>query len=94
MAGLEFDYQPAFWIYFPAARNILATKEAFNRNNDATSLSFDDAFMKRLFTSVIVKQSNDKDERIKDYMQGIDRLYESERIKKSLMDWELNLWSF
>jgi gliding motility associated protien GldN len=88
------DYQPAFWIYFPEARQVLAVKEAVSRNNDATGLSFDDVFMKRLFSSYIVKQSNDKDERIRDYAQGIDKLYESERIKKNLMDWELNLWSY
>ena len=93
-AGLELDYQPAFWVYFPEARPILATKEAVNRNNDATGLSFDDVFVKRLFTSYIVKQSNDKDERIRDYAQGIDKLYESDRIKKSLMDWEINLWQY
>lgn len=93
-AGLDLDYQPAFWIYFKEARPILATKEAVSRNSDATGLSFDDVFMKRLFTSYVVKQSNDKDERIKDYAQGIDKLYESERIKKSLMDWELNLWQY
>ncbi|WP_460679628.1 type IX secretion system ring subunit PorN/GldN [Mucilaginibacter koreensis] len=92
--GVETDYQPAFWIYFPDARQVLAVKEAMSRNSDATGLSFDDVFMKRIFASYIVKQSNDKDERIKDYAQGIDRLYESERIKKSLMDWELGLWSY
>jgi gliding motility associated protien GldN len=92
--NVDLDYQPAFWIYFPDARSILATKEAVSRNNDATGLSFDDVFMKRLFASYIVKQSNDKDERIKDYAQGIDKLYEAERIKKSLMDWELNLWQY
>jgi gliding motility associated protien GldN len=92
--GLALDYQPAFWIYFPEARHVLATKEAVSRNNDATGLSFDDVFAKRIFSSYIVKQSNDKDERIRDYAQGIDKLYESERIKKSLMDWELNLWSY
>lgn len=94
VSGLDIDYAPAFWIYFPDARPIFATKEAISRNNDATGLSFDDVFMKRLFASYIVKQSNDKDERIKDYAQGIDKLYESERIKKALMDWELNLWSY
>jgi gliding motility associated protien GldN len=94
VVGIEGDYQPAFWIYFPDARQILATKEVVNRNSDATGLSYDDVFMKRLFTSYIVKVSNDKDERIKDYAQGIDKLYESERIKKELMDWELNLWSY
>jgi gliding motility associated protien GldN len=94
VAGLNLDYQPAFWIYFPAARQVLVTKEALNRNNDATDLSFDDVFLKRLFSSYIVKESNDKDERIKDYAVGIDRLYEAQRIKKSLMDWELNLWQY
>jgi gliding motility associated protien GldN len=93
-ADINIDYQPAFWVYFPEARPILATKEVASRNNDATGLSFDDVFMKRIFTSYIVKESNDKDERIKDYAQGIDKLYESDRIKKSLMDWELNLWSY
>jgi gliding motility associated protien GldN len=93
-AGLDLDYQPAFWIYFPDARHILAVKEAVSRNNDATGLSFDDIFVKRIFTSYIVKQSNDKDERVRDYAQGIDKLYESDRIKKSLMDWELNLWQY
>jgi gliding motility associated protien GldN len=93
-ANLALDYQPAFWIYFPAARQVMVTKEAFNRNNDATDLSFDDVFLKRLFHGYVVKVSNDKDERIKDYAVGIDRLYESERIKKSLMDWELNLWQY
>lgn len=93
-AGLDLEYQPAFWIYFPEARPILATKEAVSRNNDATGLSFDDVFVKRLFNSYIVKQSNDKDERIRDYAQGIDKLYESEKVKKSLLDYELNLWKY
>ena len=92
--GLDLDYQPAFWIYFPDARPILATKEAVSRNSDATGLSFDDVFMKRIFASYVVKVSNDKDERIKDYAQGIDKLYESEKVKKSLMDWELNQWQY
>ena len=92
--GVDIDYQPAFWIYFKDTRQILAVKEVANKNSDATGLSFDDIFMKRLFDSYIVKVSNDKDERIKDYAQGIDKLYEAEKVKKSLMDWELNLWQY
>jgi len=94
VTGVNLDYQPAFWIYFPDARPILATKEAVSRNNDNTGLSYDDVFMKRLFASYVTKVSNDRDERIKDYAQGIDKLYESERVKKELMDWELNLWQY
>jgi gliding motility associated protien GldN len=94
VTGVNLDYQPAFWIYFQDARPILATKEAVSRSNDNTGLSFDDVFMKRLFSSYITKVTNAKDERIKDYAQGMDKLYESERVKKDLMDWELNLWQY
>jgi gliding motility associated protien GldN len=94
VTGVNLDYQPAFWIYFPDARPLLATKEAVNRGNDNTGLSYDDIFMKRIFASYIVKVSNDKNERIKDYAQGMDKLYEAERIKKELMNWELNLWQY
>ncbi len=93
-AGQSFDEQPAFWIYFPEVRHLLVTKPAVNRNNDATGLSFDDLFMKRIFASYIVKESNSEDLRIKDYAVGIDKLYESERVKKELMDFEHDLWSF
>jgi gliding motility associated protien GldN len=92
--GSIVQYQPAFWIYFPDARQVLAVKEVVSRANDNTGLSFDDVFMKRIFTSYIIKESNDKDEGISDYETGIDKLYEAQRIKKSLQDWELNLWQY
>jgi gliding motility associated protien GldN len=93
-AGQSFDDQPAFWVYYPEARPLFATKAISNRKNDVTNLSYDDLFVKRIFTSYIVKESNVEDLRIKDYAQGIDRLFESERIKKELMDYEHDLWSY
>ena len=93
-AGQSFDEQPAFWIYFPEARHLLVTKAVVNRGNDATGLSYDDIFMKRIFSSYIVKESNPEDLRIKDYAVGIDKLYESDRVKKGLMDFEHDLWSY
>lgn len=93
-AGQDLGEQPAFWIYFPEARHIFVTKAVSTRNNDATGLSYDDIFMKRLFSSYIVKESNPDDLRIKDYATGIDRLYESERVKKELLDYEHDLWSY
>lgn len=92
--GQSLDDQPAFWIYFPEARHLFVTKEAVSRSNDATGLSYDDIFIKRLFDSYVVKESNPDDLRIKDYADGMDRLYESERIKKSLFDYEHDLWSY
>lgn len=93
-AGQSFDEQPAFWIYFPEVRHLLVTKAVVNRGNDATGLSYDDVFMKRIFASYIVKESNPEDLRIKDYAIGIDKLHESERVKKGLMDFEHDLWSY
>ncbi|WP_207426787.1 gliding motility protein GldN [Pedobacter sp. SYSU D00535] len=93
-AGQDLGEVPAFWIYFPEARHVFVTKEVVSRSNDATGLSYDDMFMKRLFSSYIVKESNPEDLRIKDYAQGIDKLYESERVKKELLDYEHDLWSY
>lgn len=91
----QIDATPAFWIYFPEARHVLVNKEVMNRHNDATGLSYDDVFIKRLFSSYIVKVSNSEDLRIKDYIKDdMERLYESERIKKMLMDYEQDLWSY
>ncbi|MCY4781029.1 gliding motility protein GldN [Sphingobacterium sp. UT-1RO-CII-1] len=91
----QIDPTPAFWIYFPEARHIFVNREVVNRNNDATGLSYDDVFIKRMFSSYIVKESNPEDLRIKDYVEdGLARLFESERIKKSLMDYEQDLWSY
>ena len=91
----QVEATPAFWIYFPEARHILVNKEVMNRHNDATGLSYDDIFIKRMFASYIVKQSNPEDMRIRDYIDGdIERLYEAERIKKSLVDFEQDLWSY
>jgi gliding motility associated protien GldN len=93
-AGQAFDEQPAFWIYFPEARHLLVTKAAVNRTNDLAGLSYDDIFMKRIFSSYVVKESNPDDLRIKDYAIGIDKLFESDRVKKALMDFEHDLWSY
>lgn len=95
IAGPQIDATPAFWIYFPEARHVLVNKEVVNRHNDATGLSYDDVFIKRLFASYIVKQTNAEDLRIKDYIaDDVGRLMESERIKKTLMDYEQDLWSY
>ncbi|SEL74874.1 type IX secretion system ring subunit PorN/GldN [Parapedobacter koreensis] len=89
------DAYPAFWIYFPEARHVFINKEVTSRQNDATGLSYDDVFIKRLFASYIVKQSNPEDLRIRDYIDnGLNRLYEAERIKKGLVDFEQDLWSY
>ncbi|WP_025144002.1 gliding motility protein GldN [Pedobacter jeongneungensis] len=100
IAPLKFNevskqWQPVFWVYYPEAREILTKKRLINTNNDASSLSFDDFFIRRLFSSYIVKESNPGDNKIRDIISNPkERLYESERIKKSVLDYEQGLWEY
>lgn len=85
---------PLFWIYFPEARNIFAKKEVFNRFNDGQRFSFDDFFIQRMFSSYITKESNAKNERVQDYVTGVDALYEADHIKQKLILYEHDLWEY
>lgn len=91
-AGESFEEQPAFWIYFPEFRYILVSKPAYNEFNDAIGYSYDDIFMKRMFSGQVSKESNGLNLRVKDYAQGEERKKESDRILDSLTDWEKSLW--
>ena len=86
--------QVLFWAYYPDFRPLLAKHEAFNMYNDATSYTWEDIFEARLFNSYVYKESNVYDRRIQDYTEGVDALYESERIKEKIINFEQDLWSY
>lgn len=83
-----------FWAYYPNFREHLVKYEAFNPQNDYSSLTWEDVFEMRYFTSYIMKESNIYDRRISEYATGKDALIESERIKKDLFEFEHNLWTY
>lgn len=84
-----------FWVYVPAMRPTLVKNEAFNPFPDGVRLTWDDIFAMRLFSSVIIKEDNVRDERIKDvYESPIDQLYQSERIKEKIFNFEHDLWEY
>lgn len=85
--------QVMFWVYYPELRPILVNKEVFNPYNDSQLLSWDDIFEMRLFTSQIIKESNVWDRRISDYATGVDALFEHDRIRQDLFEFEHDLWS-
>lgn len=92
--GQVIGEQAMFWVYYPAIREDLAATEVFNWQNDGNKLSFDDFFIKRLFSSYIYKESNVKDLRIEDYKTGKDILKEADRIKNKILDVEMALWEY
>ena len=87
--------KPLFWIKYDEARDALAKQEVYMNNNDAQRLSFDDLFMQRRFGSVISGESNVYNDRmISDYQVGKYTLFEAERIKNELFNWEHDLWEY
>ncbi|MDR9487663.1 gliding motility protein GldN [Salibacter sp.] len=86
--------QEGFWIYFPEARRVFAQAEVYNRHNDVHRLTYDDIFMKRMFSSTIVKESNVYDRSLDQYLSPLDALLEAEKIEDKIFKFEHDLWSF
>ena len=99
MKMVEGNWQPVFWVYYNDARELLSKKRMVNPGNDASTLSFDDFFVRRLFSSYVVKQTNPGNKSIVDILgltdpKDIRKLQESEAIKKTLADFEQSLWEY
>ncbi|HZH73567.1 MAG TPA: gliding motility protein GldN [Mariniphaga sp.] len=87
--------QKIFWVYYPEARDLLATNLVLNPYNNAQSMTFDDLFIKRFFNSYIVQESNVYNNReISAYTSGRDALLESKRIEEEIFNFEQDLWEY
>lgn len=84
--------QDMYWINFDQARAYLATYKIYNPYNYAQRISYDDAFVKRIFSSMIYKEDNTMDRGILDYLKGMDALYEAEDVKNKIFTYEHDLW--
>ena len=101
-AGMEQGY---FWIWYPSVREILAEHQVFNDKNNNNRISFDDLLVNRRFSSFIYKYDNVYGDReITDYIvkrpgesnqqHQLRIILESERIKKEILDFELDMWGY
>jgi gliding motility associated protien GldN len=87
--------KPLFWIKYDEVRDALAKQEVYMNSNDAQRISFDDLFMQRRFGSVIFGESNVYNDRsISEYLVGKYTLFEAERIKNDLFNFEHDLWEY
>lgn len=89
------DIHP-FWLYFPQCRNLFAAREVIDPQRDIYNESYDDMFVQRRYRSMIVKESNPADLRIKDkYPNDPDRQKrEAERIEREIRNYKRNLWKY
>ncbi|HYQ57287.1 MAG TPA: gliding motility protein GldN [Draconibacterium sp.] len=91
----EVQRQKVFWIYYPEARPLLATNLVQNPYNEARQQSFDDVFIKRMFNSYVVRESNIYNNRdISSYLIGKQAMLESKRIEDEIFNYEQDLWEY
>lgn len=93
----EKDYIELFWVYFPAARDVLHEAKAFNDRNSAMPFSFDHLLNSRRFSGVIYLEENVYgDRKIAEYMQenAQMQLLESDRVKEKIRDFEQDMWNY
>ncbi len=91
----NFQYEKVlFWVYYPDIRELLARERVFNVENDASLNTWEDLLEQRYFASYIIKESNVYDRRIQDYLTGVDRLLEADKIKNEIFNFEHDLWSY
>jgi gliding motility associated protien GldN len=93
----EQDFIEIFWIYFPAARDVLHEAKAFNDRNSAMPSTFDHLLNSRRFSGVIYKEENVYGDReIAEYMKENSQmqLLESERVKDKIRDFEQDMWNY
>jgi gliding motility associated protien GldN len=83
------------WFYMPELRYTLINYEVYNRKNETQRITFDDLFMKRYFSSRIIKEDNVYDRSLAEAgYKGMDQLLEAEGIKKKMFEYEHDLWSY
>lgn len=91
--NFQFEY-PLFWAYYPSLRPVLANKEAYIGFNDAVSMSWEDIFEMRFFSSFIYKESNVQDKRLQDMYAGSQMVVESEKITQEIFNQEQEYWGY
>ena len=90
----QWEEREMFWLYFPELRNVIVNYFVYNDKNDSDRMSYDDLFLLRYYSGQIYKSSNRYDQEVQDYRHGVDALYEAEKFKDKMRNWEHDVWNF
>ena len=88
---------PAFWVYYPDMRPLLAKYESYNGKNYGARMSWEELFESRMFSSRVIKSTIDNpgDKFIADYIKDpILALLEGNNVKEKIFNYEQDLWSY
>ena len=88
---------PIFWVWYPGARQILHDMKVFNSKNSAYPISYDHLLNARRFNAIVYREENIYGNRdVSQYVKGnaLFQVLESDRIRESIRDKELDLWNY
>ena len=87
--------QILFWVPFDAFRPYMAKQYVMQTDNEAKRVTFDDFFLKQLYSSYLVGASNVYDRMIPDYATTPEAIAkEQELIEWDLLSAEQDLWEY
>ncbi|AOW21681.1 type IX secretion system ring subunit PorN/GldN [Urechidicola croceus] len=98
-AGVEdvAEKLPLFWVWYPGARQLLHEMKVFNQKNSAYPISYDHMLNARRFSAIIYREENIYGNRdVAEYVKGnsLFQVLESDRIRESIRDKELDMWNY
>jgi len=88
---------PIFWVWYPGSRQLLHDMKVFNPKNSAYPISYDHMLNARRFNAIVYREENVYGNRdVSHYVKGnaLFQVLESERIRESIRDKELDLWNY
>ena len=91
------DLVELFWVFLPDARQVLHEAKVLNSENSSVRFSYDHILNSRRFQSYIYKEENMQGDRaVSEYItdNAMMQLLESDRIKESIRDFELDMWAY
>ncbi|WP_343763589.1 gliding motility protein GldN [Gangjinia marincola] len=95
--GNDSEGFPLFWVFYPEARKVLHNSAVYNGKNTSQPISFDHLLNSRRFNAIIIREANIQGNRsVQDYIadNALMQLLESQRIKESIRNFELDLWNY
>ncbi|WP_442794860.1 hypothetical protein [Pelobium manganitolerans] len=90
------DMNGMFYVNYPTIRNYICKFNVYHPN-EKIRYTFDDVFQLRYFSSLIIEESNPDGYKLAnrpDLKSGLDKLLEADRIKRSLIQYEQDMWEY
>jgi gliding motility associated protien GldN len=97
--GVSKGASAMFWLYYPELRNLLASYEVYNTDNEMARITWDEYFESRRFASKIYKVSNPLDLKYEEIFGAdprakMEALYQSQQDADELFKKEHDMWVY